>query len=304
MSTQERDMKIRIRMNTQTTSRPDKVYEYYWGRILLAVLVMAVLIFTVVQTANSLLSERDKSTGTSIQAAALSPDSMSTSGGVAETQSSTAKRSGPAIKEPVVKEYGVTKPVDFEPVVSEPKASKTKASKPKASKPVVLSAVDAKDNAAHLISVPTLSNASTATSTAKSKSNRTVAHGKHVRKVSRLPVLSDYQTKIAINAIKRFEVSRGIRNKEPVGSFDDIRLDNNGMLTVYAFSEVLGMKDDNLQYVWYRNDKPVAKVKVGVWSNRWRSYSRKYINAAMRGDWRIELVNSHGERLAHSTFTY
>ncbi len=112
------------------------------------------------------------------------------------------------------------------------------------------------------------------------------------------------KTRILSAKVKRFVLAKAIREREPRGSLEDITADSNGLITVYAFAEVVDSKNDVLYYRWRHNGKPVATVDIGVWSNRWRSNSSKYISANMRGEWQVVLENNKGDLLAETTFRY
>lgn len=113
------------------------------------------------------------------------------------------------------------------------------------------------------------------------------------------------QTKIDVfsDNIKRFIISSSVKTNEPVGTINDIIFDNN-IATVYAFSEVSNLNNTTLYYIWSLDDKDVAKVKVNVGGNRWRSYSSKFIQPNMHGEWKVELQNGQGEILAINRFYY
>ncbi len=104
--------------------------------------------------------------------------------------------------------------------------------------------------------------------------------------------------------IKRFVLAAAVRDKEPVGTLADITLNRDNTATLYAYSEVVNRKDDTLRYVWTLNGRKVAEVKVPVWSNRWRSYSSKFVTENMKGEWRVELRDKGGKVLAGSDFSY
>ena len=104
--------------------------------------------------------------------------------------------------------------------------------------------------------------------------------------------------------VKRFQLTNGIEDREPRGDFEDIEPGPDGMLRVYVFSEVTDMKDDVIHYRWIRNGKQQANVKIGVWSNRWRSNSSKYVAVDMHGDWQVRMENKNGELLAEASFSY
>lgn len=109
--------------------------------------------------------------------------------------------------------------------------------------------------------------------------------------------------KLYSKQVKRFLLTQGIKNKEPIGPEpSELNTDKNGLITLYAFSEVINLKDQHLEYRWIHRGKTVAKVKVGVWGQKWRSSSSKFVNAQMLGDWQLELRNQN-QRLASMTFT-
>lgn len=109
---------------------------------------------------------------------------------------------------------------------------------------------------------------------------------------------------LAAPAASRFVLAKSVVNNKPVGDIDDIAPDARGVAAVYAFSDVVGMKDEVLHYHWFRNSEQVAKVRVDVRADRWRSHSSKIINDKMKGEWRVELRNGKGEILARADFVY
>lgn len=104
--------------------------------------------------------------------------------------------------------------------------------------------------------------------------------------------------------IKDFVIAKRVRDKKPVGTISDIKFDHNNVATVYAYSRAMGLYKNTHYYIWSFNGKQVAKVKVFIGDNRWRSYSRKYITPNQRGDWQVKLVNKSGEVLAINNFRY
>ena len=109
---------------------------------------------------------------------------------------------------------------------------------------------------------------------------------------------------LAAPSVSRFVLAKSVVNKKPVGDIEDIAPDARGIAAVYAFSDVVGMKDEVLYYHWFRNSKQVAKFRIGVWADRWRSHSSKIINNKMKGEWRVELRNEKREILASADFVY
>jgi len=111
------------------------------------------------------------------------------------------------------------------------------------------------------------------------------------------------KTEILSEAVTRFIIAQNVIANEPVGTINDIVFDNN-IATIYAFSQVDDSKNTTLYYQWSLNDKNIAKVRIGVIGNRWRSHSSKFIQSNMHGQWKVELQNQNGDVLATSQFKY
>ena len=117
-------------------------------------------------------------------------------------------------------------------------------------------------------------------------------------------IFKQYKSEIFSENIKRFVIAKKIANKEPLGAIDEINFDTNNIATVYAYSVSSGLKDQILYYRWTLNGKTLAKVSVAVGANRWRSYSSKFIQPQMHGEWQVLLENKQGEILASNQFLF
>jgi hypothetical protein len=145
------------------------------------------------------------------------------------------------------------------------------------------------------------------------ENNKEQVHAAVEKEITALPkeqknnapeLFTQSEVKIFSKQIKRFVLAKTVRDKEPVGNINEINFDANNIATVYAYSHAVGLRDETLYYKWQLNGKKIAKVKVGVGSDRWRSYSRKYIQPQMHGNWSVTLENKQGEILAISRFQY
>jgi hypothetical protein len=122
----------------------------------------------------------------------------------------------------------------------------------------------------------------------------------------RNPPVTAVATRIVSADVRRFLITDRVEAREPVGDISDIREDRKvkGLVKVIAYSDVAGRAGEFLEYRWIRGDRLVAKVPVGVGSDSWRSYTSKFLNKDMRGDWRVELRTRGGELLAETAFEY
>lgn len=93
-------------------------------------------------------------------------------------------------------------------------------------------------------------------------------------------------------SISRMVISEGIDNKEPVGVAE---LFPAGVEKVYCFLEAREIENDTtVNFVWYFEDKEVAKVPLPLQRGlRWRTFSSKKI-ARRTGNWKVELQESSG----------
>ena len=121
-----------------------------------------------------------------------------------------------------------------------------------------------------------------------------------------IPAAIFNQTKVEIFSpkIKRFAIAEAVIDKEPIGSVENIQFDENNIATVYAYSDAIGFADKFLYYEWRLNGREVARVEVGAWGNRWRSFTHKFIQPNKQGDWSVILEDEAGEKLAIAEFTY
>lgn len=78
---------------------------------------------------------------------------------------------------------------------------------------------------------------------------------------------------------------------------------DDGFLKLYFYTDLSGRAGDILTYSWYRNDKRIARIRVPVGSDRWRSHASKNISANMRGDWKVVVTDRKGNTLVTSTFS-
>lgn len=93
-----------------------------------------------------------------------------------------------------------------------------------------------------------------------------------------------------------------MRDLEPATELtttDDL---GDGFIKLYFYTDLQGHAGDTLIYSWYRNDKRVAKVRIPVGSDRWRSHASKNISANMRGSWKVVVTDRKGHALAESHF--
>lgn len=118
------------------------------------------------------------------------------------------------------------------------------------------------------------------------------------------PIFTHNKTQIFSDQIKKFVLAQSVNNKTPRGDIEKITFDKNNIATVYAFSLVTELVDKTIYYNWQLNGKQIVRVKINIGSDHWRSYSSKFIQPSMHGNWRVTLENKKGKILAVSEFHY
>lgn len=96
-------------------------------------------------------------------------------------------------------------------------------------------------------------------------------------------------------------VTTEIRDREPV---DSVQGYPAGIERLYCFTRVVGAEDDTfVTHVWYFGDEEMAQVDLPVRSSDWRTWSSKSLLPVWAGDWRVDVVDPAGNRLASVSFT-
>lgn len=75
----------------------------------------------------------------------------------------------------------------------------------------------------------------------------------------------------------------------------ELSLPKEGIVKVMLFTEMQGLKGQTIFHEWYRNGVRQARVKIPVNIATQRSYSSKFINMLMLGDWQVKVVDENAE---------
>ena len=111
--------------------------------------------------------------------------------------------------------------------------------------------------------------------------------------------ISTYHEGMAVAALTQ-ELKDGL----PVNSLGyDIPMNDEGIIKVILYTQMQGLKGTVLFHDWYRADKRMARVKIPVNVATQRSFSSKFINQQMLGDWTVKIVDGKGELYAEANFS-
>lgn len=112
---------------------------------------------------------------------------------------------------------------------------------------------------------------------------------------ARVEVLSD--------RIARAQLTNRMEQREPTDhAASVIPMNEEGLVTVYFYTELEKLKGKTVYHDWYLGDKRMARVTVRPGSDSVRAYSSKYIDRHMLGKWQVRVQTADGQRLAQSEF--
>ncbi len=100
----------------------------------------------------------------------------------------------------------------------------------------------------------------------------------------------------------RAQLTRQIRQREPVDDVDRVLLGRIGSSHIYFFIELLGFANQQLSVDWYFEDRRVTETKLHIGARHWRTNARKLLSKGDAGAWRVILRDQAGQVLAERRF--
>lgn len=61
---------------------------------------------------------------------------------------------------------------------------------------------------------------------------------------------------------------------------------------LYCFAKVNNAADTDVEFVWYKGDAEMGRVKQTIKANSWRTWSSKTLGDNPAGDWRCDVVQN------------
>ena len=105
-------------------------------------------------------------------------------------------------------------------------------------------------------------------------------------------------------AISQAVLTLELNNDKPGSPLPaELALPESGITKVILFTEMQGLRGQTLFHDWYRNGVRQARVKIPVNVNTQRSFSSKFINTQMTGDWQVKVVDAKAILYAEAGFS-
>ena len=103
--------------------------------------------------------------------------------------------------------------------------------------------------------------------------------------------------------IFRAQLTKGVSKREPVDKLGStIVMNDKGLIKVFLFTDMHGLKGETLHHDWYLAGKRMARVKINIRNNNISASSSKFIDKYMMGDWKVNVVNHSGDALVSAQF--
>ncbi len=97
-------------------------------------------------------------------------------------------------------------------------------------------------------------------------------------------------------------LSDAMNGLEPAYELDTTAELTDDFIKLYFYTDIRDRAGDVITYFWQYDGKTVAKVRIPINTNRWRSHSSKNITKKMRGEWEVVVKDKSGAVLASSEF--
>lgn len=79
---------------------------------------------------------------------------------------------------------------------------------------------------------------------------------------------------------------------------------DNSLRKIYFFTNIRNLSGDKITHRWSYKDKVKAEISFDIKGNRWRVWSSKNLWHTWTGQWKVEVLNQHGQRLLTKIFEY
>jgi len=103
-------------------------------------------------------------------------------------------------------------------------------------------------------------------------------------------------------SLEQATIAKSVQGLSPV---DEGLAFNNADGSVFCYTNVISPEGyvGHVTHVWKLEGKQMAKVKLKVRGPRWRTYSSKFMNDEMIGNWTVEVLNDKNELMKEFSFT-
>ena len=104
----------------------------------------------------------------------------------------------------------------------------------------------------------------------------------------------------AASEVERHVLTSAVENREPVDDLGDSVTISDDTLTLYYFTHITNMANQQVIHRWFYNGEEMASVSLNIGSNSWRTYSSKSILPNWKGQWTVQVWREDLQLTEHS----
>ena len=101
--------------------------------------------------------------------------------------------------------------------------------------------------------------------------------------------------------ISQATFAQSVDNRTPINLITEA---DNRLSKVYFFTNIRHLTGEKITHRWLYQDTVKAEVSFDIKGPRWRVWSSKNLWHKWTGTWRVDVLNSRGEKLLSKTFEY
>ncbi len=101
-------------------------------------------------------------------------------------------------------------------------------------------------------------------------------------------------------AVTEISICKAVQDRVPVGADTSFSSD---VQRLFCYTKISGAAaDSSVTHVWYHGDKEMARQKLSVKADNWRTWSSKRIVDSWTGEWRVDVLSAPGTVLESKVF--
>jgi hypothetical protein len=100
--------------------------------------------------------------------------------------------------------------------------------------------------------------------------------------------------------VSRAIFSTSLNEREPV---NDLVTVPHGEKAIFFFTEILNADTTSVTHLWTYNDIEIARIKLNIGSDKWRTWSSKQIWHLTPGEVKVQVLDADNMILAEKTLT-
>ena len=121
----------------------------------------------------------------------------------------------------------------------------------------------------------------------------------HAQEIS--PESPGAKTTTTTGSVARALFTTAVADRESVDEIKDLKNDAN---KIFFFTDIKGLAGQTITHRWEYKGQVMFEISFNIGASRWRVWSNKTLDPGWLGEWKVSVVDSTGNAIAESSFTY